>query len=164
MQPREHHRIQCLECRRWFRALPRHLLRAHDRDDEDYRLKFGVPVGVPLVCIEWSENQSERNIEREARRTLTGRGPKPGFEQRESVRRQRKQHYRTLAQAGTVAAAQQDRTAERRKQLEPYPVTVQQAADRLGCAKSAAYTFLSFCVQTGRLKRIARGLYDQDQQ
>ena len=44
--------------------------------DEDYRLKYRIPVGNPLVCLEWSDNQSRHNIERDAKETLTARaGP-----------------------------------------------------------------------------------------
>jgi hypothetical protein len=157
-QPREQDRIRCLECGRWYRALPTHLRRSHDLSDEDYRLKHGIPVGVPLVCLEWSENQSRRNIEQDSKRTLTARGPAPGFRQRESVRRRRRPDYARLAASGSSAAAH-DKTAERRELLRPLPVTVAQAAERLGCSKSAAYTFLSFCVQMGRLRRVRRGLY-----
>ena len=45
--------------------------------------------------------------------------------------------------------------------MAPYPVTVDQAAERLGCSKSAAYTFLSYCLTSGRLRRIGRGLYTE---
>lgn len=160
-QPRERDRIRCLECGRWFRALPTHLLRKHGLDDESYRLKYGIPVGVPLVCREWSETQTRRNIERDSGRTLTGSGPSPGFAQRESVRRNRECDYARLAKLGLDAAASLDKTADRRGRLRPYPVTVAQAAERLGCSKSAAYTFLSYCLTSGRLRRIGRGLYGE---
>lgn len=128
--------------------------------DEDYRLKYHVPAGVPLVCLEWSENQARRNVELGLKRHLIARGPAPGFNQRESVRQRRKPDYARLAAAGSSAAATTDKTATRRELLRPYPVTVDQAAERLRCTKSAAYTFLSFCVQTGRLRRVRRGLYE----
>ena len=160
-QPRERDRIQCLECRRWYRALPTHLLRGHNMDDEDYRLKYGIPAGTPLVCVEWSERQSQLCIERDSKRMLTPGGLAAGFSQRESVRRLRRDAYRRLAAIGKEAAAQLDKTAARRELLQPYPVTVAQAADRLACSKSAAYTFLSYCVLSGRLWRVGRGLYDE---
>lgn len=156
---REESRIQCLECGRWFRALPRHLSRGHELSDEDYRLKHQIPVGVPLVCGEWSETISQRNLERESKRTLTARGPTAGYTQRESVRIRRTKDYAELARAGTASARQKDKTAERRVLLKPYPVTVAQAAERLGCTSAAAYNFLSYCVARGRLWRTGRGLY-----
>jgi hypothetical protein len=161
-QPREQDRIQCLECGRWYRALPTHLRRSHDLSDEDYRLRHGIPVGVPLVCLEWSERQCRRNVELGLGRHLTARGPSPGFRQRESVRRLRKPDYGRLAASGTSAASSRDRTAARRDLLRPYPVTIAQAAERLGCSKSAAYTFLSHCIALGRLKRVGRGCYDEE--
>jgi uncharacterized protein YbaR (Trm112 family) len=160
-QPREQDRIQCRECGRWYRALPTHLLRTHDLDDEDYRLKYGIPVGLPLVCREWSETQTRRNIERDAKRTLTARGSHPGYAQRESVRQHQRPNYARLAAAGTAAAAQLDKTVHRRELLRPYPVTVAQAAERLGCSMRAAYNFLSYCLTSGRLRRISRGLYGE---
>jgi hypothetical protein len=160
-QTREQDRIRCLECGRWYRALPTHLLRSHGLSDEDYRLKHGVPAGFPLVCIEWSEDQSRRNVERGLTRHLTARGPAPGYAQRESVRRRRRPDYARLAATGSSAAATRDKTAERRDLLRPYPVTVDQAAERLGISKSAAYTFLSYCVGLGRLRRVGRGRYDE---
>lgn len=158
--PREAFRIQCLECGKWFRALPTHLLRSHGMDDEDYRLKHIIAVGSPLVCVEWSERSSEVAVEREFSKLGTARGPKPGYKQRESVQAHRRKHYAKLASAGTKAAAETDRTEARRKSLEPYPVTIGQAVDRLGCTRPAAYTFLSFCVQAGLLQRVNRGIYD----
>ncbi len=160
-QPREEDRIQCLECGRWFRSLPTHLLRSHGLTDEDYRMAHDLPVGLPLVCLEWSETQSRHNIERDAKRTLTSRGPEPGYTQRESVRRRRGPDYARLAAAGSVARAARDKTAARREMLRPYPVTVAQACGRLGCSRSAAYTFLSYCLTTGHLRRVGRGLYGE---
>lgn len=160
-QPREQYRIQCLECGRWYRALPSHLRRKHGLGDEDYRLKHRIPASSPLVCGEWSETQTRHNIERDAKRTLTSSGPTPGYAQRESVRQNRQSHYARLAAAGSSTAARRDKTAYRRELLRPYPVAVAQAADRLGCSKSAAYTFLSYCLMSGRLRRIGRGLYGE---
>lgn len=158
-QPRHEDRILCLECGRWYRALPTHLLRRHKMNDEAYRLKFGIPVGSPLVCGEWSENQRQHNANRDSSQTLTARGPQAGYTQRESVRRRRQGEYRQLAKTGVLAAASVDRTAERRALLCPYPVTIRQACDRLNCSRSAAYTFLSACVALGHLRRVGRGLY-----
>lgn len=160
-QPREPDRIQCLECHGWYRALPTHLRRSHGLTDEDYRLKYLIPVGTPLVCQEWSDTQSRRMRETDTRDQLTARGPEPGYDQRESVRSRRKAEYAALAASGSKAAAIHDKTAKRRERLRPYPVTVAQAASRLGCTMSAAYSFLSYCVTTGRLVRIGRGLYDE---
>lgn len=160
-QPRHVDRILCLVCGRWFRALPTHLRRTHGIGDDDYRLRFGLPAGLPLVCGEWSENQSRRNVERDAARTLTADGPPPGFQQRPSVRANRSGDYLRLAAAGTEAAARIDKTAGRRANLAPYPVTAAVAAERLGCSRSAAYTFLAYCVATGRLRRVGRGLYGE---
>lgn len=160
-QPREQSRIRCLECGRWYRALPSHLRHKHELSDEDYRLKYGIPAATPLVCGEWSETQSRHNIERDAKRTLTARGPTPGYSQRESVRQNRKSSYDRLAAAGSSVAASLDKTAGRRELLRPYPVTVSEAAERLGCSRSAAYTFLSYCLTSGRLQRINRGLYGE---
>lgn len=160
-QPREQDRIQCLECGRWYRALPAHLRRTHELTDEDYRLRYGIPVGFPLVCLDWSERQSRANLERDTKRTLTSRGPTPGYSQRESVRENRRSYYSQLAAAGSAASAQIDRTLPRRELLRPYPVTAAQAAERLGCSMSAAYTFLCYCVANGRLRRIGRGQYGE---
>jgi hypothetical protein len=160
-QPREQDRIQCLECGRWYRALPTHLLRKHGLSDEDYRLKYGLPVGLPLVCQEWSETQTRHNVEQDLKRTLRSDRQVSGYIQRESVRQNRQPHYASLAATGTAAAASQDKTAARRELLRPYPVTVAQAAERLGCSMSAAYTFLSYCLTSGRLRRIGRGLYEE---
>jgi hypothetical protein len=158
-QPRETDRIKCLECGRWFRALPHHLIRSHGLSDEDYRFKFGIPVAIPLVCIEWSENQTRKNVERDSRKTLAKQGAKKGYKQRRSVVARQAGHYRTLATAGCAAAAKVDRLRERLLKLEPYPVSVCEASTRLDCTLSAAYTFLSFCVRSARLARIKRGLY-----
>jgi hypothetical protein len=160
-QPRERDRIQCLECGRWFRALSAHFRRAHSMADEDYRLKYGIPVGTPLVCPELSEDHSRHSIERGLGRNLTARGPSPGFEQRESVRSLLAGHYAAMGRAGRAAAAKLDRTAERRAALRPYPVTVAEASGRLGCTTQAAYNFLSRCVASGRLRRIGPGAYDE---
>ena len=161
IQPREDSRIQCLECSKWFRALPRHLRCAHEMDDEDYRLKFALPVGLPLVCLDWSGNQRAKNAERDCQKTLTARGPKKGYKQRGSVLLNRQADYVRLSQMGCAAAKGRDKTAKRRNLLRPYPVTVNQAAERLGCTARAAYTFLSFCVQTDRLTRSSQGIYDE---
>jgi hypothetical protein len=158
-QPREADRIQCLECGRWFRALPTHLRRGHGYTDEDYRLKFGVPVGVPLVCLEWSEAVSRKVTKLGLARHLTRDGPPKGYRQRESVRRLGRGRYRDLAAAGTAAAAAVDRTAERRAGLAPYPVTVAQASQRLGVGMATAYKILSDYVYLGHLVRVRRGLY-----
>jgi hypothetical protein len=160
-QPREQERIQCRECGRWFRALPTHLIRKHGLSDEDYRLKYAISVGVPLVCLEWSERQSQVNHDLDLKRTLSSTKQAPGYTQRESVRQNRRDHYAGLAKAGTSAAAQIDKTAARRELLRPYPVTVEQASERLACTKSAAYTFLSYCLTSGKLSRIGRGLYGE---
>lgn len=160
-QPREEDRIQCLECGKWFRALPRHILRRHGMTDEDYRLKYGIPVGLPLVCREWSANQSQRNRDQGLDRTLTARGPAPGYAQRESVRKHREPDYARLAESGLNALSGVDKTEARRERLKPYPVTVAQTSDRLQCTMRAAYVFLSMCVRTGRLARIGRGLYGE---
>ena len=160
-QPREPARIQCLECGRWMRALPSHLRHAHQMADEDYRLKYLIPVGTPLVCLEWSDNQSRRNVEEGLGQHLSARGPAAGYEQRESVRVRRRPHYTSLAAQGTASAATHDKTAERRERLRPYPVTAAEASERLGCTMSAAYNFLSYCVATGRLVRIGRGRYGE---
>ena len=161
VQPREADRIRCLECGRWFRALPTHLIRSHGISDEEYRLKFGVPVGVPLVCIEWSENQSQKNIDRNSRKTLTARGAQKGYKQRESVKVRQKTRYIALAKEGCDAAARVDRLRDRLVKLAPYPVSIQEASVRLECTLKAAYTFLSFCTGNGRLVRIKRGIYGQ---
>lgn len=158
-QPRHPDRIQCLECKRWYRALPRHLAAKHGFTDEDYRLKHGIPAGLPLVCLEWSEKVSRKNIDRGAKRTLSSSAQESGYSQRESVRKNRQAQYARLAAKGAEAAASLDKTARRREALGPYPVTVSQAAERLGCTMSAAYTFLSYCLASGRLRRVARGLY-----
>jgi len=158
-QPREESRIQCLECQKWFRALPTHLRRTHGMDDEDYRLKFLIPVGIPLVCLEWSANQARKNKARHAEKTLTTTGPKKGYRQRKSVKLRREENYKALAKLGTQSAAQIDKTEARRLVIAPYPVTVKDVVNRLGCSQSAAYTFLSYCVRTGCLTRIERGLY-----
>jgi predicted Rossmann fold nucleotide-binding protein DprA/Smf involved in DNA uptake len=131
--------------------------------DEDYRLKFSIPVGTPLVCIEWSENQTNHNIKRGADATLTARGPQKGFKQRASVKQNRAKQYKSLAKSGAAAAAKIDKTAARRAKLEPYPVTVDQAAERLTCTAKAAQTFLAYCVQRGKLKRLSKGLYGMQQ-
>jgi hypothetical protein len=104
---------------------------------------------------------SAKNVERGSRRTLTAPGPSPGYAQRESVRRNRREQYARLAESGAVAAAKLDKTEARRARLAPYPVTVGQASERLGCTRSAAYTFLSYCVGAGRLRRVGRGLYGE---
>jgi hypothetical protein len=159
-QPRERDRIQCLECGKWYRVLPPHL-RTHDMDGEDYRLKFGVSAGVPLVCEEWSEAVSRRNIERDAGSTLTARGPKPGFKMRESTKANRRAEYERIGALGRKAAHAIDKTEFRRKRLKPYPVTIAQTAERLQCTMSAAYNFLASCAEAGRLRRIGRGVYDE---
>lgn len=162
--PREAARIRCLECGRWFRALPTHLLRKHGLEDDDYRLKHGIKATSPLVCLEWSERASRFAVDTEIASNSIARGPKPGYRQRESVRVRRGGDYATLAALGSAAAAELDRTEARRKLLAPYPVTAEQAADRLGCTKTAAYTFLSWCVRHGKLRRLGRGLYDAPSQ
>lgn len=158
-QPRESDRIQCLECKQWFRALPNHLRRTHGYSDEDYRLKFLIPVGVPLVCIEWSENQKQKNRENNSKKTLERGRQRKGFKQRESVRKHRKGHYKILAKTGLDTASKKDKTERRRELLKPYPITVDEASERLSCTKKAAYNFLSYCVGKGLLKRIKRGVY-----
>jgi hypothetical protein len=158
---REPDRIRCLECGKCFRALPRHLARAHEMEVDDYRAKYGIRVGEPLVCGEWSAAIRASNKAKQLGKHLTGRGPRPGFTQRDFVRRQRAQQYKQLAAIGTDAISAMDRTEDRRRRLAPYPVTISQAAERLQCSLSAAYTFLSYCVSKGRLRRIRRGVYDK---
>ena len=161
IQPREDGHVKCLECGKWFRALPRHLRISHEMEVDDYRLKFCVPASVPLVCLDWSRNQAEANIERDAKRTLASNKQQKGYSQRQSVRQNRRSDYLGLAKAGSEAAKAVDRTATRLRQLEPYPITADQAIDRLGCTARAAYSFLFSCVKAGRLVRLGRGTYDK---
>ena len=98
-QPRHEAGIQCLECRRWFRSLPWHINRMHDMDAADYRLKHGVPAGVPLVCVETSAIISTNSVAADCKRTLLPHAQSRGWTQQEFVRRQRRDDYRKLAKA-----------------------------------------------------------------
>lgn len=158
--PREATRIQCLECGRWFRALPRHLRVTHGYSDEDYRLKYRIAIGSPLVCIEWSERLRASAIERDLAALGSHNGPPKGFKQRQSALSLRRDHYQKLAESGQAALQGIDKTELRRAKIAPYPVTAEQVAERLDVTMSAAYNFLSFCVKTGRLIRVGHGLYD----
>lgn len=157
---RQTDRIRCLECGRWYRALPTHLRRGHAMTEDDYREAHNIPAGLPLVCLDWSDAQSRRNRDRGASRTLSTVGPEPGYRQRDYVLRQRRAQYLDLAAQGAQAARQVDRTADRRAALAPFPVTVAEAAERLGCSRQTAYRFLGECVARGQLRRIGRGHYD----
>ncbi len=160
IQPREAARIQCLECGRWFRALPTHFLRSHGMADEDYRLKFGIPAGTPLVCLEWSENHSKKCKDNGSVANITpGVGPKPGFAQRESSRKLQAANYQRLAELGQEANRGVVRNSERLEKIRPYPVTVADVMDRLQVSRRVATEFLANCAETGKLKRIKHGLY-----
>lgn len=117
---RQTDRIRCLECGRWYRALPTHLRRGHAMTEDDYREAHNIPAGLPLVCLDWSDAQSRRNRDRGASRTLSTAGPEPGYRQRDYVLRQRRAQYLDLAAQGAQAARQVDRTADRRAALAPY--------------------------------------------
>lgn len=156
-------RIKCMECGRWFRALPRHLAKSHGLTCDEYRVKFKIPASVALVCEAWSERASEvAKSHPNIIPKLSNAGPKPGFKRSEASKLSRKAVEQKLHLIGTAAASKLDKTQKRRKLLEPYPVTVEQAAERLACSIRAAYTFLNYCVKNGKLKRIKRGLYGQD--
>ena len=163
MQPVEHDRIQCLECGKWFKALPRHIERTHIMTCDEYRVKHKLAASVALVCEAWSERASQvakTNVRvAAARKPFEGVGPKPGYVRSQASKLTRAKVEHEWHLKGTEAAAKVDKTEDRRKAIEPYPVTVDQAAERLGCTVKAAYNFLSYCVLNGKLKRIKRGLY-----
>lgn len=158
-------KIQCLECGKWFRALPTHVLRSHGMDDDDYRIKHGVPKATPLVCKDWSDrasNTAKTNPRiREASRKFT-RMTKKGVKHKQSrtAKAQRRQRDVELHRKGTAAAAKVDRTKERREKIAPYPVSVSEVCQRLDVSKKSAYSFLHACTKSGTLVRVSRGTYD----
>jgi hypothetical protein len=157
--------IQCLECGKWYRALPRHISTTHNMDDDDYRIKHEVPKGTPLVCKEWSERASEvgkTHPKIQAAVADFSKVQRSGKKIRQSrtTKAQRKKRDMDLHRAGTMAAAKVDRTKARREAIAPYPVTTSEVVERLGVVPSTASSFLRDCVKAGTLIRIGHGVYD----
>ena len=157
-------RIQCLECGKWFRALPKHVRSAHQIDDDDYRIKHGVRKSTPLVCTEWSERarevgKSHPNVQEQARKQA-GKGPPKGFKRSATAKAQSRERDLALHRKGTDAASKVDRTAKRMESMAPWPVSVGEAAKRLGVSVTAARSFLGDAFAKGKVIRVGRGTYD----
>lgn len=60
VQPEADGRLECLECRRWFRQLPPHLARAHDLTGGDYRERHKLPITLSLRAADLRERASEQ--------------------------------------------------------------------------------------------------------
>lgn len=156
--------IQCLECGKWYRALPRHIRSTHGMSDDDYRIRHGIPKGTPLVCKEWSERASQvgkthPQVQEQVRKHA-GKGPPKGFKTSATAKSQRRARDLALHRQGTEAAKQVDRTASRIEALAPWPVTVAEAAERLSISLKAARSFLSDATAKGKIARASRGVYD----
>jgi transposase-like protein len=50
VQPQEDDRIQCLECRRWYKSLSGHLGSAHGLTVEQYRARWGLTTQHPVAA------------------------------------------------------------------------------------------------------------------
>lgn len=52
--------VTCLVCGKGFKMLKRHLRTAHDLSEMEYRMRFGLPEGRPLVAPEYSRLKAEQ--------------------------------------------------------------------------------------------------------
>ena len=50
-----HHKLTCLECGHAFRGLQQHINHMHLMAADDYKVKFGIPLGYGLVGTETKE-------------------------------------------------------------------------------------------------------------
>ncbi|UQA91376.1 MucR family transcriptional regulator [Streptomyces halobius] len=64
VQPEEDGRVQCLECRQWFRALPAHLNRREGLTADEYRERHGLAATHPLVSSDLSERWRQQTTAR----------------------------------------------------------------------------------------------------
>jgi predicted transcriptional regulator len=63
--------ITCLECGKSFAMLKRHLRTDHGLTSDEYRAKWSLPAGYPLVAPEYAARRSELALK-------IGLGRKPG--------------------------------------------------------------------------------------
>ena len=56
--------LQCHICGKWFARLYMHTYQAHKINDEDYKIKFGLPLSFPLNSVAFSKKQSKFFLER----------------------------------------------------------------------------------------------------
>lgn len=64
-----HHKLTCLECGHQFRGLQQHINHMHLMSADDYKVKFGIPLGHGLVGSETKENLRTFATELNARLT-----------------------------------------------------------------------------------------------
>jgi predicted transcriptional regulator len=50
--------LVCLACGKHFRTIKRHLLSEHEMTPEQYRKRFGLPHGYPMVAAEYAKVRS----------------------------------------------------------------------------------------------------------
>jgi hypothetical protein len=64
-----HHKLTCLECGHQFRGLQQHINHMHLMSADDYKVKFGIPLGYGLVGAETKEKLRTFTTELNARLT-----------------------------------------------------------------------------------------------
>lgn len=64
--------VQCHECGKWAKSVGKHSQVAHDVSADEYRYKFGLPLGFPLCARSVSKQSSDRALRLDLAKNLTG--------------------------------------------------------------------------------------------